>query len=333
MICSLYAMLGHNMWFQEHPVLEFEDDAWKVIVDNAIENDFNQIVLDLGEGIQYASHPELAVPGAWTRERVRSEVLALRERGIELIPKLNFSATHHLWLREYRRMIGLPKYYEVCRDLIREVYDLFDQPRYIHLAMDEEGEKLFFNKMDIVVYRQGELLWHDLQFLCDCVRDTGATPWIWSDPYWYYPEEFKTHIKSGDILLSPWYYRGLARENFTPLSSNPAYLERFTTGKYKEFNLQYVEDDPFHESIFRQRFIDTSIPSAEAGYDLVPCTSICFGNTKNPDEIVKYFTDNAPTERIKGFMVAPWLTTTMKNVDKIVENIQLLKIAREKFCK
>ena len=264
---------------------------------------------------------------------MRDEVKKLRERGIELIPKLNFSATHHLWLREYRRMIGLPKYYEVCRDLILEVYDLFDKPRFIHLAMDEEGEPHFFDQFDLVVYRQGELLWHDLQYLCDCVRDTGAKPWIWSDVYWYYPEEFKKRVKAGEIILSPWYYRGLARENFTPLSSNPVYFERFTSGKYKEFNLQYVEDDPFHESKFRERFIKTSIPSAEAGYDLVPCASICFGNTKNPDEIVEYFMKNAPREHISGFIVAPWLPTLTENVDEIVKNIELLKAARDKFCK
>ena len=60
---------------------------------------------------------------------MREEVRLLRDKGIELIPKLNFSATHHLWLGDYRRMLGLPKYYEVCRDLITEVANLFDHPR------------------------------------------------------------------------------------------------------------------------------------------------------------------------------------------------------------
>ena len=216
MFLSLYATLGYNMWFTEYPQIPFEEEAWEIIVNKAEELGFRQIVLDLGEGVRYGSHPELAKPGAWTRERVREEVRRLRDKGIELIPKLNFSATHHLWLGEYRRMLGLPKYYEVCRDLITEVSQLFDHPRFIHLAMDEEGDPQFFKKMDLVAYRQGELLWHDLRFLCDCVSDTGSKPWIWADIPFLYPEEFKKRFKPGSIVLSPWNYRGLKPEHYTP---------------------------------------------------------------------------------------------------------------------
>ena len=332
MIWSLYAELGVNMWFSPSEEFRFQESAWKKIVDAAVENGFNQIVLDLGEGVQYQSHPELAIEGAWSPERVKSEVKSLRERGIELIPKLNFSATHHLWLKEYRRMMGLPKYYEVCRDLIREVYEMFGKPRFFHLAMDEEGEKLFFEEFDIVAYRRGEFFLNDLQFFFDCVKELGAKPWIWLDPYWDYPEEFKKKFPADSVMLSPWYYRGLARENFTPLSLREEY-QRFAEGKYKEFNLQYVEDDPFHESKFRERFLNTAIPAAKHGYDIVPCASIIFGNTINPEEIVKYFTENAPKEHLAGFMVAPWWATREEHVEEIIENMRLLKAARDKFLK
>ncbi len=331
MIWSLYAELGVNMWFEEQKTFQFEEEAWKKTVDAAVEYGFNQIVLDLGEGVQYPSYPELAVEGAWSPERVRSEVKALRERGIELIPKLNFSATHHLWLKDYRRMLGLPKYYEVCRTLIHEVYEMFDKPRFFHLAMDEEGEKLFFEEFDIVAYRRGEFFLNDLQFLFDCVKEEGAKPWIWLDPYWDYPEEFKKRFPADSVMLSPWYYRGLARENFTPLTAREEYMEKFSNGKYKPYNLQFVEDDPFHESKFRERFLNTAIPAAEHGYDIVPCASIIFGNTINPEEIVKYFTENAPKERLAGFMVAPWWATKMEKLDEITENMRLLREAADKF--
>ena len=45
--------------------------------------------------------------------------------------------------------------------------------------------------VDIVAYRRGEFFLNDLQFLFDCVNELGAKPWIWLDPYWDYPEEFK----------------------------------------------------------------------------------------------------------------------------------------------
>ncbi len=320
MIWALYAELGQNMWFTESQKLEFEESAWTKMVNAAVENGFNMIVLDLGEGVRYGSHPELAKEGAWTRERVREEVKALRERGITLIPKLNFSACHHLWLGDYRKMLGLPKYYEVCRDLINEVYNLFDKPEYIHIGMDEEGDEQFFAEMDLVAYRQGELLWHDLQFLCDCVRDTGAKPWIWADIAFLQPDEFKKRIKPGSVILSPWNYRGLKLEHYTPIAGS-VYEEHYKGTGYK-----YVEEDPLCV-----RYMEHSIPTAKAGYDIVPCASVIW-NEHNSDDVVEYFVNNM-TDHTIGFMVAPWKRTTSEFIDEIVKNITSLKKARDTFCK
>ncbi len=323
MIWSLYATLGYNMWYTELPTVPFEDEAWKILVDKACEHGFNQIVLDLGEGVRYGTHPELAHPGAWTRERVREEVKALRERGIELIPKLNFSAGHDMWLGDYGKMIGLPKYYEVCRDLIREVYELFDKPEYIHIGMDEEDDPQFFKFMDLVTFRRGELLWHDLRFLCDCVSDTGAKPWIWGDIPFIHHEEFFSRFKPGSVMISPWNYRGLKEEHYTPIESNPKYM-----AKYAPLGYKYVEEDPLCV-----RYMERSVPTAEAGYDIVPCASICFGCMYNPDDVVEYFMQNAPRDHLAGFMIAPWKSTQMENIEEIVKNMEMLKAARDKFAK
>ncbi len=320
MIWALYAELGQNMWFTESQKLEFEDSAWKKLVDSVVENGFNTIILDLGEGVRYASHPELAKEGAWTRERVREEVRELRERGITLIPKFNFSACHHMWLGDYRKMMGLPKYYEVCRDLITEIYNLFDKPEYIHIGMDEEGDERFFRQMDLVAYRQGELLWHDLQFLLDCVRDTGAKPWIWADIAFTEADEFQKRIKPGSVMLSPWNYRGLKPEHYTPIAGSE-YEEYYNGTGYT-----YVEEDPLCV-----RYMERSLPTANAGYDIVPCASVIW-NEYNADDVVEYFTENM-TDHTAGFMIAPWRTTSSAHIDEIIKNITALKSARDKFCK
>ena len=54
----------------------------------------NMVVIDLGEAIQYQSHPELAVKGTRPVEKFRKELARLRAMGLEPIPKLNFSTTH-----------------------------------------------------------------------------------------------------------------------------------------------------------------------------------------------------------------------------------------------
>ena len=326
MIWSILVHLGYNMWFEEKDKLEFDHDVWNEIVLEAHKSGINMIVLDLGEGVRYGSHPELAKENSWTREKVREEVKRLKSLGITLIPKLNFSATHHLWLGEYRHMLSSKTYYRVCRDLITEVYYLFDKPDYIHLGMDEEGDPQFIKNFDLVIYRQGELLWHDLQFLCDCVRDMGATPWIWSDICFEHPDEFRKRVKPGSIILSPWYYHAIKKEHYTPIASNPRYVEYYSKEPYKSMNLTYVEEDPFCI-----RFMNNAIPTARDGYAVIPCVSTWSGCKYNTNDMIEYFKENAPAENVYGFMTAPWKPTTKENLENFIRSIRLLKSAREKY--
>ena len=325
MIWSIYLRLGSNMWFHKFDTLVFDDEAWEKTVEKAHEIGINQIVLDLGEGMQYGSHPELSVPDAWSRQRIHEEIRKLREMGIELIPKLNFSATHALWLGEYRRMMSTSVYYKVCRNLINEVYTVFEQPTYIHLGMDEEDDPQFFDKMDLVVYRRGELLWHDLQFLCDCVRDLGATPWIWADPCFVYPEEFRKHIQAKDIVLQPWYYYAIKKEHYTPIESTQRQIEYYSQEPYKSMNLTYVEQDPFALRFFAQAI------STANDYKVVPCISNCFECRYNADDMFDYFSKEAPAENVLGFMTAPWCPTTIKGLPRMLEALEIMKQAREKY--
>ena len=314
-------MLGTNMWYTERSTVLFDDEAWDKVVDASSENGINQIVLDLGEGVRYATHPELAKPGAWTRQRVHKEVRRLRELGIELIPKLNFSATHHLWLGEYRWMMSTKRYYEVCRELITEVYSLFESPRYIHIGMDEEGDPQFFKNMELVAYRRGELYWHDLQFLLDCVRDTGATPWIWADSCMYNPEEFRAHIPTDDVVLQPWIYYSVKKEHYTPTKDKDRYIR---IGK--EYGIDFVEEAPIWQTFTRESMI-----AAKDGYKLVPCASTCFENEWCHDDLADYYKSGAPEDSILGYMTAPWLKTQNENVDEIVRSIEILAAVRKKY--
>ena len=62
--------------------------------------------IDIGEGLMYKSHPELLRKGTWSHEIAKAEVKRCRDVGIEIIPKRNFSATHHTRLVEYGRMMS-----------------------------------------------------------------------------------------------------------------------------------------------------------------------------------------------------------------------------------
>ena len=324
MFWSIYVELGQNMWFTDDPRMDFEDAVWDKLLDMAGSYGINQIVLDLGEGVVYKSHPELAREGAWTPERVRAELARCRERGIELIPKLNFSATHHMWLGEYRRMMSTKIYYDVCRDLIEEVAELFDHPRFIHLGMDEEGDPQFFKELDMVHYRQGELIWHDLCYLCDCVKATGSKPWIWADMCMYEPKAFREHLGYDDVVLSPWIYFAIRREHWTLVASKQRYID----SNEGTLGVTYMEEAPIWQTMTREGVI-----AANEGFATVPCCSVWGECEYCSDDVVEHFVENCKAENLIGFMTAPWVKTTMENIDNIELSMKTLAAAREKFVK
>jgi hypothetical protein len=169
-----------------------------------VEVGVNTVAIDLGDGVRYESHPEIAVEGAWSVERLRRELDELRALGLQPVPKLNFSTCHDAWLGPYARCVSTDLYYQVCRDLIAEVIDLFDGPRYFHLGMDEETAQ-HQRRYAYVVIRQHELWWHDLAFLIEQVAQGGARPWVWSDYVWDHQDAFFAQMPRS-VLQSNWYY-------------------------------------------------------------------------------------------------------------------------------
>jgi len=207
--------LSFNMWAdrdvperQKHysakPYLRLDVDLWNDILTKMASVGMNMVVIDLGDAVKYESHPEIAVRDAWTVSRLKDELSKIREIGLEPIPKLNFSACHDAWLGPYSRCVSTDTYYEVCRDLISEVIDIFDKPRFFHLGMDEETaqHQRYYN---YVVVRQYDLWWHDLYFLFDQVQKGGSRPWIWSDYLWDHTEIFFEKMPRS-VLQSNWYY-------------------------------------------------------------------------------------------------------------------------------
>ncbi len=206
--------LSFNMWEdwdapgQEmrsyRPYLRFDEQLWNDLLKRMSEVKMNMVVIDLGDGVRYESHPEIAVENAWTVEKLKSELKKIRDLNMEPIPKLNFASSHDTWLAEYSRCLSTDKYYQVCADLIAEVSEIFGRPRFFHLGMDEEtcGHQRFYK---YVTVRQFDLWWHDFLFLSKAVQKAGVRPWIWSDYLWRHPEDF-FEMMPKEVLQSNWYY-------------------------------------------------------------------------------------------------------------------------------
>lgn len=310
-IWSYFIQLGSNMWREPcstvesrgpwiaqatgryFPEMHTDRAVWRDVVDFLPSCGFNAVIIDVGEGMQYETHPELAIPGAWSKEELRAEVKRIRTMGLEPIPKLNFSSCHDAWLGEYSRMKGTAKYYEVIKELIDEVCEVFAPVRYFHVGMDEEDVPNHKKAMTII--RCNDLWCHDLYFYMDCVEKNGARPWIWGDFYWAHADIFGKKIPHECLISNWWYERLLTRPDGSYLPKNE---------------------------------MDTYVALAELGYDQVPCAStwVCH---QNMAQTVKFCLDhNLVDEHLLGFVAVPWQMT-----DEVSRYILLDDAHRTKYAK
>ena len=306
-IAAYLAHLGTRMWTSAPAALEFEYPVWEKVTAKVAAAGFNMIVIDLGEGVRYASHPELAVPGSWTPERLRAELKRLREMGLEPIPKLNFSTTHDLWLGEYARMVSTKEYYGVCTDLIKEVCELFDGPRFFHLGFDEEGERHQEVKgYDMMVLRQGNLWWHDCLLLVGAVERCSSRAWIWSDKYWTDPQDF-LKLMPRSVMQSVWYYD----RSFDITELRTHEKEELAKERRRLVNWKRV-----------QSFIDLD----RAGYEQIPCGSN-WSCDENFGNLVRFCRANLTPSLVKGFLMAPWKFTVARAVQRHEAAVDIAKAA------
>ena len=273
----------------------FDLDVFHKITAKLPELGINTLLLDIGDGVRYDSHPEIGVKGALTHDELRAEVRALRALGIEPVPKLNFSAGHDAWLGEYERMLSTDIYRTVVGDLIHEICDIFEKPKYLHLGMDEERPENQ-GAYGYSVVRAQPLWWRDFHHMVACCEKENARPWIWSDCLWHHPEEFAAKMPKS-VLQSNWHYWPLAGEDGTKGQRGYGYRAYFDLDRL--------------------------------GYDQVPTTTT-WNFTGNTRQIVSQLAA-AKMKSVVGFMTAPWMMTLPTEYYDILGDVARLGFARQQY--
>ena len=306
--------LGCNMWADKwtdpsgHPI-QCEDEAsryyptlstdravWQRVVDELPSFGVNTVVIDLGEGVQYESHPELAVPGAWTKDELRKEIARMRAMGLEVIPKLNFSARNDGWLGEYAYMLSTRKYYEVAKDLVGEVCELFDSPRLFHLGMNNESAPDHHGGMASI--RTEELWWRDLYFFFNELEHYGTRPWIFSDYFLTRGEEWEKRMPKS-CAQSNFHYERM-------LSKRP-------DGRYQQATVQAYVD------------------LARLGYDQIPIASDWCFRQNFAQTVWLFLEEGMCDEHLLGFASAPWAHVSDMTYYTMLNNANRLKYAKAMY--
>ena len=302
--------IGTNMWFEENNRIRSEQkNIWKVPAsaklrfDRAVwdryllklkQSGVNTLIIDVAEALQYKSYPELATEGAWSREEWEQELSRLDNMGFEVVPKLNFSTTHDVWLGRYAYMVSTEEYYDVCKAVIDEVADIF-KSRFIHIGMDEEGYELQ-KDYNYAVVRHNEQWWHDLRFLADCVEKNNARAVMWSD---YAREHTDEYIKNcpKSIVQCVWYYGD-------------------TFGDYLPW-----------ESEIRVRLFKLF---DREGFDMLPAGSIVY-HENNFELLCKYCRENISKQHLLGFLQTTWDSVEQEWEGALSKGCDTVKTARESF--
>ena len=313
----------------------FDYDVWCNIVDKCTHYKFDTIVLDLLDGLNYTGYPELWIEGGWSHDRLKDEVKRVKALGLNIIPKLNFSAGHDLWFEEYgREKMSTPEYYEVCKNLINELYEIFDSPEYIHLGLDEESPDIATPEN---FYRTGKKYLEDYKYLVDCVKETGATPCFWNSPFLHYEEAYD-YFDTDCVIYSEMYYT-FKKEEWTKISDQDQWVKDYYAGpfktrefyadyvaKYGDVPIEYVEQDPVVEKTIRKRE-----EYAARGYKFVAAMSNIFIKT-NDRATVEYYHDSPIESSVAGYFACPWVPTIKGDSEKaILEEIELLGAAKREF--
>lgn len=285
--------LGSNMWRKKHTVTQTvkmnedfiyreemycQKEVWTRITSLLPKLGFNTVMIDLGEGVRLDSHPELAVPGAWSKEELREELARLRSLGLNPIPKFNFSPGHSAWMGDWAFRIGTPEFDVFCKDLLEETIELFDTPTFFHIGEEEEDFESQKNNY-IAITRTPHKKVRDVLYLMEILLSHGVRPALWMD---------------GQML-----------EHFGGEKAIAETMPKETL--FFTWNYQMHREYPtLEESDHYIKLIHTFV---SLGYDVVPTTSTWCWHL-NSKEVMNCCKKFVPQEHLAGFMTASWMLTS-----------------------
>lgn len=193
------------------------------------------LVVEVGCGMEYARRPEVFVEGFATNaeDDVRAAADLAISLGVELVPFLNASGAHDIWLAPYPYAVpDTDLYLEALFDTIDECLEVM-RPATFHIGMDEDVATDFDGvpRRDAQTHREVMLACHEF------LRRRGVATLVWNDGI--------SILGPGadgiprDIVVMPWLYGG---SDFTSAQSYVDLGFRILCSPWSQW---HVENDQF----------------------------------------------------------------------------------------
>ena len=316
---SIVLYLGSNFWAQKDATFPLDPEefiyrdklfcdktTWDAVVKKLPEFKIDTLVIALGEGVVYPSHPEIAIEGSWKTEDFKNELKKIRDMGIRVIPYNNFLPYHNAWMGEYCYMAGTHAYYDFCCDIVRDVIDMFDTPEMFHLGLGSEGYNSKYYTSDshnFTVLFARHIMCEYANMLFDVCREKGVRPWIWADRKsidgFGGDEYFKAHI-GRDVLLS------------ASFNENPI-------GMYIKDGKTFVGDSVSPEALHYNKL-------SEWGYTQIPAITRRI-HPASPQTVMEY--TSLTCDNIDGFIMQTLALTVPRKYYAVMNSVQNLSVSYE----
>lgn len=201
----------------------------------AAHNKMTGLVVEVGTGMTYDRAPEIFVEGFSTNEKAKVSAAAdlAKSLGLELVPFLNASAGHDIWLAPYSYAVPNSDLY------MEALFDTFDEaietlrPAHLHLGMDEDVASDF----DEVPLRGKETHKKIILASYEFLRRRGVSTLVWNDGISLLGTDIADVPR--DIVVLPWLYGG---NDFTPAKQYVDLGFRILCSPWSQW---HVENDQF----------------------------------------------------------------------------------------
>jgi hypothetical protein len=182
------------------------------LIDAMAETEMNLLVVDCADGLRYASHPELTRPYSVPMSSLAKLVTHASDRGIEVVPKLNFAQSglhrHNHWFRPHNALFDNEEYWTLAFEVVDELIDVVHPARFFHVGMDEDHWRSYDQYVAAIDVLHAELQKRDLRTI------------IWNDSACRWPQAAIHRDKSlaaeagvpKDIVHVVWDYHDVQPE-------------------------------------------------------------------------------------------------------------------------
>ncbi len=136
-------------WLAKKKERPFDPAIAREVVDAVADQGFNMLLVGVSDGVRYRSHPELRRHYSQPMSVLKKLADYARTRGMQIVPKLNFSRSeinrHNQWMRkegqQWHEQFDDATFFKIAFDAIDEVIEACQPEHFFHVGMDEDHDR------------------------------------------------------------------------------------------------------------------------------------------------------------------------------------------------